>query len=104
MSAALAARMEHIARDVAAEWHLALGPRIAAGRYSYVAPAGDDAILKVVPPEDGSADQQIDALLFWNGDVQFGGFGYALSTSRRSPPMPPCPRPCIATHPTDLGG
>ena len=47
---------------------LRLGPRIAAGRYSYVARAGDDAILKAIPPEDDSADQQVDALLFWNGD------------------------------------
>src|SRR5207248_10722587 len=67
MSAAIAARMERIARDVAAEWQLTLGARIATGRYSYVAPAGDDAILKVIPAEDDSADHQIDALLFWDG-------------------------------------
>lgn len=68
MSPSLAARMELVARDAAAEWGLRLGPRIAAGRYSYVAPAGDDAILKVVPPEDDDSDQVADALRFWDGD------------------------------------
>ncbi len=68
MSPALAARMERIAIEVAAEWGLRLGPRIASGRYSYVAPAGEDAILKVIPPEDESASQQAGALAFWAGD------------------------------------
>ncbi len=67
MAPELAARMERIAREVAAEWGLALGPRIAAGRYSYVAPAGADAILKVVPPEDDDSDHIADALRFWDG-------------------------------------
>lgn len=67
MSEHVAARMEGIARDVAAEWGLPIGPRIAAGRYSYVAAAGADAILKIVPPEDDDADHIADALLFWNG-------------------------------------
>jgi streptomycin 6-kinase len=68
MSAALATRMERLAREVAEDWHLTLGPRIASGRYSYVAPAGDGAILKVIPPEDESASQQADVLRFWAGD------------------------------------
>jgi streptomycin 6-kinase len=67
MSAALAARMERVANDVALDWGLRLGPRIVEGRYSYVAPAGDDAILKVVPPEDDDADQIADALRLWDG-------------------------------------
>ena len=60
--------LEKIARDVAAEWGLMLGPRIVAGRYSYVARAGDDAILKIVPVEDSDADHIAEALRFWDGD------------------------------------
>ena len=68
MSPALVARMEQVAREVAADWGLTLGPRITSGRYSYVAPAGEDAILKVIPPEDDDADHIADALRFWDGD------------------------------------
>jgi streptomycin 6-kinase len=68
MSAPLAARMERIAREVARDWHLTLGPRISAGRYSYVAAAGENAILKVIPAEDESASQQAEVLEFWDGD------------------------------------
>lgn len=67
MSAALATRMERVAREVAREWHLTLGPRIESGRYSYVAPAGEN-ILKVIPPDDKSASQQAEVLQFWDGD------------------------------------
>ena len=62
----LMARLEHTAREVAADWGLALGPRIAAGRYSFVAPAGD-AILKVVPVEDDMVATQPEALRLWDG-------------------------------------
>ena len=62
------ARLEGIANEVAREWGLTLGPRIPAGRYSYVALAGEDAVLKVIPEEDESASQQADALEFWSGD------------------------------------
>ena len=68
MSAALAARMEHLANEVAREWGLRLGPRIVEGRYSYVAPADDDGILKVIPPEDDDADHIADALRLWDGN------------------------------------
>jgi len=67
MSAALAARMERVANEVALDWGLRLGPRMPEGRYSYVAPAGDDAILKVVPPEDDDADHIAEALRLWDG-------------------------------------
>ncbi len=67
MAEHVVARMERIAHEVAAEWGLPLGPRIAAGRYSYVAPAGDRAILKIVPPEDDQADHIAEALRFWDG-------------------------------------
>jgi len=60
-------RLEATAREIAKEWSLELGPRIAAGRYSYVAPAGHDAILKIVPVEDDDADHIAEALRLWNG-------------------------------------
>ena len=63
-----AARFESIAAQMAADWGLVVGPRIAAGRYSYVAPAGPDAILKIIPAEDDDADHIADALRFWDGD------------------------------------
>ncbi len=68
MSGPLVARLEKVAREVAAEWGLTLGPRIVSGRYSYVAPAGPDAILKVIPVEDDDADHIADALRLWDGD------------------------------------
>ena len=62
--AALAA----VAREVAAEWRVELGEPFALARYSYVAAAGDDAVLKVTPPEDDEADEEADALELWAGD------------------------------------
>ena len=62
------ARLDGTAREVAAEWGLELGPRIAAGRYSYVARAGPDAILKIIPVEDDDAQHIADALRLWNGN------------------------------------
>jgi streptomycin 6-kinase len=53
---------------VAAEWELALGPRFALARYSYVAAAGDGAVLKVTPPEDDEADEEAEALALWEGE------------------------------------
>ena len=61
-------RLERIANELASEWRLELGPRILEGRFSYVAPAGADAILKVVPAEDVDADRIADALSFWDGE------------------------------------
>lgn len=66
--AGLLPRLERIATLVAAEWSLELGPRIAAGRYSYVAPAGRDRILKIVPAEDDESAHDADALALWSGD------------------------------------
>ena len=57
-----------IAAEVAAEWGVELGPPFALSRYSYVAPAGDDAVLKVTPPEDDESDEEADALELWDGD------------------------------------
>jgi streptomycin 6-kinase len=61
-------RLAATAREVAAEWNVELGPMIAAGRFSYVAFADDDAILKVVPVEDDEADHEADALALLGGD------------------------------------
>ena len=60
--------LARIAEEVAAEWGVALGPPFALSRYSYVAPAGDDAGLKVTPPEDDESDEEADALELWGGD------------------------------------
>jgi streptomycin 6-kinase len=45
-----------------------LGERLVAGRFSFVALAGDDAVLKVVPVEDDEADHEADALALLAGD------------------------------------
>lgn len=45
-----------------------LGKPCALARYSYVAPAGEDAVLKVTPPEDDESDEEADALERWSGD------------------------------------
>ena len=62
------AALSRVAHEVAAEWGLELGPRLALARYSFVAPVGEDAILKVTPPEDDEADEEADALALWDGD------------------------------------
>jgi streptomycin 6-kinase len=60
--------LERIAREVAAEWGLELGEPFALARYSYVAPAGDDVVLKVTPPEDDESDEEAEALVLWAGE------------------------------------
>lgn len=57
----------HVAEEVALAWGLRLGPRYEWARYSFAAPAGDDAVLKLTPPEDDEADLEGDALGFWDG-------------------------------------
>ena len=42
--------------------------RFPLARYSFVAPAGADAVLKVTPPEDDEADEEPDALELWGGN------------------------------------
>ena len=61
------ARLALVARSVAADWALDLGQPFHA-TYSYVAPAGPDAVLKIVAPEDDESDHEADALAFWNGN------------------------------------
>ena len=53
---------------MAREWGLALGEPFALGRYSFVAPAGPEAVLKVTPPEDDESDEEGDALELWRGE------------------------------------
>jgi streptomycin 6-kinase len=64
----VADRLRTTAKQVAREWGVPLGERVAAGRFSYVAFAGDDAVLKVVPVEDDEADHEADALALLDGD------------------------------------
>ncbi len=62
------APLEQIAREVATEWDVELGEPFELGRYSYVAPARSDAVLKVTPAEDDESDEEAEALELWAGD------------------------------------
>ena len=57
-----------LAAEIAEEWGVSLGLPFPLARYSFVAPAGNDAVLKVTPPEDDEADEEPDALELWGGD------------------------------------
>jgi len=61
------AALAEVAHEVAAEWGLELGEPFGLSRYSYVVPAGEDAVLKVTPPEDDESDEEADALELWGG-------------------------------------
>jgi streptomycin 6-kinase len=61
-------RMAERASEVAREWSLELGPPFALSRYSYVAPAGRDAVLKITWDGDDESDHEADALELWGGD------------------------------------
>ncbi len=52
---------------MAAEWGVELGEPFTLARYSYVAAAGEDAVLKVTPPEDDESDEEAEALELWDG-------------------------------------
>lgn len=56
------------AEAVAAQWGLRLGSPFALSRYSYVAPAGGDAVLKVAFEEDEESLHEADALELWDGE------------------------------------
>ena len=64
----VAERLQATATEVAHEWGVPLGERLVAGRFSFVAFAGEDAVLKVVPIEDDEADHEADALELLDGD------------------------------------
>ena len=68
LSAAGFAALEATAREVAAEWGLELGAPYDFACWSYVAPAGADAVLKVTPQGDDEADDEADAFALWGGD------------------------------------
>ena len=56
------------AEEVAREWGLTLGDPFALGRYSYVAPVGDDAVLKVAWAGDEESLDEGEALELWGGN------------------------------------
>jgi streptomycin 6-kinase len=56
------------AERVAREWGLELGVPFALSRYSYVAPVGDGAVLKVAWEDDDESLDEEDALALWNGN------------------------------------
>jgi streptomycin 6-kinase len=57
-----------IAAEVARDWGVAIGAVFPSSPWSYVAEAGDDAVIKVRAAEDWESDQDTDALLRWSGD------------------------------------
>jgi streptomycin 6-kinase len=59
---------ERTARAVAADWGLALGEPFALSRFSFVAPVGDDAVLKVAWAGDDESLHEDAALELWAGD------------------------------------
>lgn len=56
------------AAAVADEWGLELGAPFPFARWSFAAPAGDGAVLKVTAQSDDEALHEADALAFWDGD------------------------------------
>lgn len=62
----LAATKAVVAR-AASEWGLELGAPFALSRYSYVAPAGDEAVVKAAWEGDDEAVHEADALELWRG-------------------------------------
>ena len=59
---------KRIAHDVAAEWGLELGEPFELSRFSYVAPTGDDTVLKVAWAGDDESLDEADALELWAGN------------------------------------
>jgi streptomycin 6-kinase len=62
------AALEGVAREVAADWDFELGPRFPLALHGFVAPAGDDAVLKVTPDEYWETTLEPDALAHWEGE------------------------------------
>ena len=61
-------RLEWVAGRVASEWGLVIGAPFQLSNYSYVAPAGPDAVLKVRPADDEESVHEADALELWAGN------------------------------------
>jgi streptomycin 6-kinase len=60
--------MRRLADEVAAEWQLELGEPFALSRYSFVAPVGDDRVLKVAWNGDDESLHEAESLELWDGD------------------------------------
>jgi streptomycin 6-kinase len=56
------------AEEVAAEWELELGAPFALSSYSFVAPVGEDAVLKVAWEGDDESLHEPEALELWGGN------------------------------------
>jgi streptomycin 6-kinase len=63
-----AERMKATAESVAADWGLQLSEPFALSRYSYVAPVGADAVLKIAWDGDDESLHEAESLALWNGD------------------------------------
>jgi streptomycin 6-kinase len=59
--------MGAVAREAAAEWGREVGAPFAMSRWSFVAPAGDDAVVKVTAQDDDEAEHEADGLALWDG-------------------------------------
>jgi streptomycin 6-kinase len=59
---------KRVAHEVAEEWGLVLGEPFELSRFSYVAPVGDDAVLKVAWAGDDESLDEGAALELWGGD------------------------------------
>lgn len=62
------AALKAVAVEVAEEWGLSLGKPFALSRYSYVAPVGDDAVLKVAWDSDDESLHEGESLELWAGE------------------------------------
>jgi streptomycin 6-kinase len=60
--------MQATAEELAGEWGLDLGSPFALARFSYVAPVGDEAVLKVAWAGDDESLEEGEALQLWAGD------------------------------------
>src|SRR6059058_1950304 len=81
-------RARAAAEAAAWEWGLELGEPFALSRFSYVAPAGTDAVLKVAWEEDEESLHEGEALELWDGDGAvrlLGRHGRALLEERAVP-------------------
>src|SRR2546428_11703927 len=94
------AGLERTAREVAEEWGVELGERFALSRYSFVAAAGDGAVLKVSPADDGESDEEADALALWGGE----GAVRLLRRDRDRRAPPPARRPPPGHPPPPAAG
>ena len=60
--------LAQLAHELAVEWNVELGPVYPHARHSYVAPAGDEAVIKLVPRDDDESKEAALALELWAGE------------------------------------